>query len=161
VGLGPVLFLAAELDRMARTASPAAEFLPPLFLAGFRTKAAIPSIAFPDGARICTDDGSAGFGGTPLDWVSHNVPEGTRAGAGVPAGPRVYACGPAPMLAAAARLARGRGWEASLSAEAWMACGVGACMGCALPRSGAAGYLRACHDGPVFGRDEIDWEAIR
>ena len=42
------------------------------------------------------------------------------------------------------------GWPASLSAEQWMACGVGACMGCALPRADGLGYLRACADGPVF-----------
>jgi dihydroorotate dehydrogenase electron transfer subunit len=67
------------------------------------------------------------------------------------------------MLAAIARLAAGRGWKASLSAEQWMACGVGACMGCVLPRPAAAdgsgqGFLRACADGPVFELGDIDWE---
>ena len=61
------------------------------------------------------------------------------------------------MLAALADLAAARGWAASLSAEQWMACGVGACMGCALPRADGKGYLRACADGPVFegARDRL------
>ena len=61
------------------------------------------------------------------------------------------------MLAALAALADKRGWAASLSAEQWMACGVGACMGCALPRADGLGYLRACADGPVFEAAAIDW----
>jgi len=43
----------------------AAEGIPTTFLAGFRTASAIPAIAFPQGAVICTDDGSAGFAGRP------------------------------------------------------------------------------------------------
>ncbi len=36
-----------------------------------------------------------------------------------------------------------------LALEAPMACGFGACWGCAVARRGG-GYLRACVDGPVF-----------
>ena len=141
IGLGPVLYLARELG---------AAGLEPLLAVGFRDKGALPDIELPAGAVVCTDDGSAGFRGFPPDWMSRNVPASTRA--------RLYGCGPGPMLAALASLATSRGWAASLSAEQWMACGVGACMGCVLPRTGG-GYLRACADGPVFERDEIDWAA--
>lgn len=145
VGLGPVLYLARTLaGKTAKAGGPASDFL-----AGFRTAAAIPDIDFPPGTILCTDDGSAGYHGTALAWIAHKAPAD---------GPRIYACGPGPMLAALARLARERAWPAELSAEQWMACGVGACMGCALPRPAGAGYLRACADGPVFGRDDIDWE---
>jgi dihydroorotate dehydrogenase electron transfer subunit len=161
IGLGPVLFLATELEMARRaaggaaggtaraggtaagmTAAPAAPFV-----IGFRTAGAIPDIALPEGAVLCTDDGSRGFKGTALDWIAHNAPEGRV---------RLCGCGPSPMLAALAAHARARGWEASLSAEQWMACGVGACMGCALPARGG-GFLRACADGPVFERDAIEW----
>jgi dihydroorotate dehydrogenase electron transfer subunit len=38
-----------------------------------------------------------------------------------------------------------------LSIEATMACGMGACLGCAVERKGSTGnYLHACLDGPVF-----------
>ncbi len=146
VGLGPVLYLARTLAKAAPEDSTAA----PVFLAGFRSAAAIPDIDFPPGTILCTDDGSASYRGTALDWIAHNAPI---------KGSRIYACGPGAMLAALARLARERAWPAELSAEQWMACGVGACMGCALPRPAGAGYLRACADGPVFSRDDIAWEA--
>jgi dihydroorotate dehydrogenase electron transfer subunit len=142
IGLGPVLYLARELAREAA--------LPFAAVFGFRTAASIPRLDFPAGSTLATDDGSAGFHGTAGDWLT-SLPAG--------AATRLYACGPGPMLAALAALARERDWEASLSAEQWMACGVGACMGCAVRRADGQGYLRACADGPVFGRDEIDWSA--
>jgi dihydroorotate dehydrogenase electron transfer subunit len=143
IGLGPLLFLAGALSAAAK---------PLRAVLGFRTAAALPSIDLPEGTIVCTDDGSSGFRGTPVDWISHNVAEDQSPGA-----IRVYGCGPAPMLAALAALAGRRGWPASLSAEQWTACGVGACMGCALPRADGLGYLRACSDGPVFEAAEIDW----
>jgi dihydroorotate dehydrogenase electron transfer subunit len=148
IGLGPLLFLDAALRAAGRR---------PLAALGFRSAAMVPGLELPAGAAVCTDDGSAGFHGTPVDWISRNVPsvQGDAPGACV----RLYGCGPLPMLAALAELAAARGWGASLSAEQWMACGVGACMGCALPRADGSGYLRACADGPVFDSREIDWRA--
>jgi dihydroorotate dehydrogenase electron transfer subunit len=143
IGLGPLLFLADSLSAAAKV---------PRLILGFRSASQLPSIGLPTGTVVCTDDGSSGFGGTPVDWISHNVAEGPSAGP-----VRLYGCGPSPMLAALAALASGRGWPASLSAEQWTACGVGACMGCALPRADGLGYLRACSDGPVFEAAEIDW----
>jgi dihydroorotate dehydrogenase electron transfer subunit len=148
IGIGPLLFLRSSLASDAG-AGPAggAEAAPRLVL-GFRTSSLVPRIDLPEGSVICTDDGSAGFRGTPVDWISRNAPAGAVC---------LYGCGPLPMLAALAELASARGWRAFLSAEQWMACGVGACMGCALPRSDGSGYLRACADGPVFEASAIDW----
>jgi NAD(P)H-flavin reductase len=56
----------------------------------------------------------------------------------------VLACGPEPMLAAVARLAPG----AQLSWEAPMACGYGACYGCAVRIRGE--LKRLCVEGPVL-----------
>jgi dihydroorotate dehydrogenase electron transfer subunit len=149
IGLGPLLFLDERLR--------AAGFEPTLIL-GFRSASSIPSARLPESAVACTDDGSAGFRGTPVDWISRNVPlEGGPVGGSL----SLYACGPGPMLAALAALAATRGWPAWFSAEQWMACGVGACMGCALPRADGAGYLRACADGPVFEASAIAWGAER
>jgi dihydroorotate dehydrogenase electron transfer subunit len=39
-----------------------------------------------------------------------------------------------------------------------MACGIGACLGCAVAMTdseGRSGYRRVCHDGPVFDIREI------
>jgi dihydroorotate dehydrogenase electron transfer subunit len=149
IGLGPLLYLADRLSRPDRPSSVA-----PVLVLGVRSAALLPSIALPPGTVICTDDGSSGFRGTPVDWISRNLPdEGGRV--------RLYGCGPLPMLASLAALAAEKSWQASLSAEQWMACGVGACMGCALPRADGRGYLRACSDGPVFDAADIAWRAKR
>jgi dihydroorotate dehydrogenase electron transfer subunit len=39
--------------------------------------------------------------------------------------------------------------------EAPMACGFGACMGCAVPLVGG-GYMRLCVDGPVVNASRIE-----
>jgi dihydroorotate dehydrogenase electron transfer subunit len=145
IGLGPLLFLARSLLEAGGS---------PLLVLGVRSASLLPSIALPPGAVVCTDDGSSGFRGTPVDYLARNA-SGIEAGKRV----RLYGCGPLPMLAALAGLAAEKAWPASLSAEQWMACGVGACMGCALPRADGRGYLRACADGPVFDAAEIDWRA--
>jgi len=36
-----------------------------------------------------------------------------------------------------------------------MACGVGACQGCAVKT--AVGYKRVCREGPVFDAGEVVW----
>jgi NAD(P)H-flavin reductase len=56
----------------------------------------------------------------------------------------VLACGPEPMLEAVAALAPG----AQLAWEAPMACGYGACYGCAVEIDGR--YKRLCVEGPVL-----------
>jgi NAD(P)H-flavin reductase len=56
----------------------------------------------------------------------------------------VLACGPEPMLAAVARLAP----RAQLAWEAPMACGYGACYGCAVRIGGD--LKRLCVEGPVL-----------
>jgi dihydroorotate dehydrogenase electron transfer subunit len=142
IGLGPLLYLARTLAVAGRRC---------ILVLGVRSASLLPLIKLPAGAVVCTDDGSSGFRGTPVDWISRNVSGKAH----------IYGCGPAPMLAGLSRLAGEKGWQASLSAEQWMACGVGACMGCALPKSDGAGYLRACADGPVFDSAEIDWEAAK
>jgi dihydroorotate dehydrogenase electron transfer subunit len=142
IGLGPLLYLTRALEAAGRKS---------VFVLGVRNAGLLPSIELPEGAIVCTDDGSSGFKGTPVDWISHNVSGRVH----------IYGCGPASMLAGLSHLAAEKGWEANLSAEQWMACGVGACMGCALPRPNGAGYLRACADGPVFDSREIDWGAAK
>jgi NAD(P)H-flavin reductase len=57
----------------------------------------------------------------------------------------VLACGPEPMLEAVRRISPG----AQLAREAPMACGYGACYGCAVEIEGE--WKRLCVDGPVLG----------
>ena len=98
---------------------------------------------------------------------------------------QAFACGPAPMLAALARIAAGRrerlgvaklgrkrgagkvdpvGSPAArrkaflqVSMEQNMGCAVGACLGCVV--MGTTGVpQRVCREGPVFAAEEIAWE---
>jgi dihydroorotate dehydrogenase electron transfer subunit len=64
----------------------------------------------------------------------------------LPAGHDVLACGPEPMLRAVAWIAPG----AQLAWEAPMACGYGACYGCAVEIDGR--LARLCVEGPVLTR---------
>jgi dihydroorotate dehydrogenase electron transfer subunit len=64
----------------------------------------------------------------------------------------VFACGPTPMLAATAALARSFELPCQVSLEEYMACAVGGCAGCAVPVQTPEGpaMKRVCVDGPVF-----------
>ncbi len=69
----------------------------------------------------------------------------------------IFACGPHPMLAAVAALAREFGVPCQVSLEEFMACAVGGCAGCVVPVRTAEGLAmrRVCVDGPVFDAREV------
>jgi dihydroorotate dehydrogenase electron transfer subunit len=64
----------------------------------------------------------------------------------------IFACGPTPMLKAAANVARRFEVPCQVSLEEFMACAVGGCAGCAVQIQTADGpaMKRVCVDGPVF-----------
>lgn len=64
----------------------------------------------------------------------------------------IFACGPTPMLAAAAEVARRHGVPCQVSLEEYMACAVGGCAGCNVLVQTPEGpaMKRVCVDGPVF-----------
>ena len=64
----------------------------------------------------------------------------------------IFACGPTPMLAATANLARRYDLPCQVSLEEFMACAVGGCAGCTVRVETDAGpaMRRVCVDGPVF-----------
>jgi dihydroorotate dehydrogenase electron transfer subunit len=108
--------------------------------------------------HITTEDGSLGTSGLVTDLLgpyligppltTHHSPL------------TVYTCGPPGMLAAVARLAEAHGVPCQTSVEAGMACGFGACMGCAIEMRSAGPdrrYKLVCKDGPVFDAREILW----
>jgi dihydroorotate dehydrogenase electron transfer subunit len=72
---------------------------------------------------------------------------------------RVMGCGPNAMLWAVARLAKSAGVPCFISLEEQMACGIGVCLGCAVPaRSRPFRYV--CNNGPVFdAADVLDVES--
>ena len=96
---------------------------------------------------VTTDDGSEGdqcFITDPLDLaVQKNRPD------------IIWACGPPDMLGCVAGIAEKNNIPCQLSLEAMMACGLGACLGCAVPERGGNQYLHVCKDGPVIQADRI------
>ena len=93
--------------------------------------------------QIATDDGSAGVKGLvsgPLEKaVQKRKPD------------MLYACGPVPMLRSVMKLSAAHDIRCEVSIETMMACGMGACLGCAVEnRRSQNTYMHACLDGPVF-----------
>jgi dihydroorotate dehydrogenase electron transfer subunit len=137
----------------------------PLVLLGFRDAAHAEGARLIDGARVATDDGSAGHQGLVTDLLltalgPRNVARTSiaepaeQATGGRNASFEVYACGPPPMLEAVRALCAELGVPAQLALESGMACGYGACFGCVVPTK--AGYVRLCVDGPVLDAGELD-----
>lgn len=167
VGIPPMLFLA---DRLRRTA------MQPLVLLGselpfpFRPRPStllVPGI--PEGviatmpliedwgiaARLASGRSRPGcFEGYVTDlgdhWL-HALAPAERAKVAI------YACGPEPMLRAAAALAARHGLPAQLCVEEFMACAVGGCAGCVVALHTPAGRVlrRVCVDGPVFDAAQL------
>ena len=66
-----------------------------------------------------------------------------------------------PMLKAVADIARRTGTPCQVSLEAYMACGMGACLGCVVKGKDhtdeTPDYRCVCKDGPVFAFDQLMW----
>jgi dihydroorotate dehydrogenase electron transfer subunit len=104
--------------------------------------------------RLASEDGHTGHRGYVTDLLAVLL-EGDDAESGA-----VYACGPPAMLEAVRLLCAERGVACELAMEAPMACGFGACFGCAMPLAGG-GYMRLCVDGPVVRGDEIETALVK
>ncbi len=104
--------------------------------------------------RLASEDGHTGHRGYVTDLLAVLL-EGDDAQSAA-----VYACGPPAMLEAVRTMCADRGVACELAMEAPMACGFGACFGCAIPLS-SGGYMRLCVDGPVVRGDEIETTLVR
>lgn len=67
---------------------------------------------------------------------------------------RVMGCGPNAMLWAIARIARDKAVPCFISLEEQMACGIGVCLGCAIPARSRP-YRYVCSNGPVFDAADV------
>ncbi len=99
--------------------------------------------------RLASEDGHAGHKGYVTDLLAVLL-EGDDA-----PGAAVYACGPPAMLEAVRLMCADAGVACELAMESPMACGFGACFGCAVPLA-EGGYMRLCVDGPVVAGDQIE-----
>jgi dihydroorotate dehydrogenase electron transfer subunit len=97
---------------------------------------------------LTTEDGSVGTQGLVTRALEARLER--HRGTSV----RVMACGPNVMLWAVARLAKAQGVPCFISLEEQMACGIGVCLGCAVPaRSRPFRYV--CSNGPVFDAADV------
>lgn len=104
--------------------------------------------------KLCTDDGSLGEKSLVTNALKKDLQKYS------PADTVIYACGPKPMIRSLAAILDGK-YLCQVSLEERMACGLGACMGCAVAvkdEQGEKAYKRVCADGPVFDLQEIIWE---
>lgn len=101
---------------------------------------------------VATDDGSIGVKGSVIDAIRHYGVKGDT----------ICACGPTPMLRALSTYAAEQDIDAWFSLEQHMVCGIGVCLGCAVPIKSNDGftYQRVCKDGPVFHSKEIMFDEM-
>ena len=146
VGVAPLVFLVSDLNRRNADLSNCRVFI------GGRTKEdLLCRNEFEElGVSVLstTDDGSAGdqcLVTHPLEIaMDHTTPD------------VIVACGPMDMLACIVGIAEKHKVPCQVSIETMMACGMGACLGCAVEsRIDAERYLHACMDGPVFPADVL------
>ena len=145
IGVAPIYFLAAYLKKIQGLSDIK------VFLGG---KSSGDLLCLDDFHRIgikpyiSTDDGSAGEKGLITKMLDSelitNKPE------------LVCACGPNAMLQSVAAITDAHAVKCQVSIETIMACGIGACLGCAVEsKKKTEKYLHTCIDGPVFNTDTI------
>jgi dihydroorotate dehydrogenase subfamily 1 len=123
----------------------AARSVPARVLLGFRDEAhsgGLDDLFACCEVALASEDGHTGHRGYVTDLLAQML-EGDDAQSAA-----VYACGPPPMLDAVSQLCASRELPSQLAMEAPMACGYGACYGCAVLKPDG-GYMRLCVDGPV------------
>jgi dihydroorotate dehydrogenase electron transfer subunit len=129
----------------------AARGVPTQILLGFRDRAhsgGLDDLFSNCQLGLASEDGRLGECGYVTDLLAAML-EGDDAGSAA-----VYACGPPAMLEAVRAMCAGREVACELALESPMACGYGACFGCAVPLA-EGGYMRLCVDGPIVRGDRI------
>ena len=143
IGIAPLAILRRRLAKAG---------IPQRVLLGFRDRAhsgGVEELFGCEETRLASEDGHAGHRGYVTDLLAVML-AGDEATSAV-----VYACGPPAMLEAVRVLCAEHGVPAELAMESPMACGYGACFGCAVPLADG-GYMRLCVDGPVVRAEELE-----
>ena len=148
IGIAPLIFLAQAINSDNLT-----------FMAGYRHKDEIVAMEkFSLSGmeiNIATDDGTAGHHGPVTELLEARLdgPDEDRR--------VVFACGPLPMLERVADLTNDSCIPCQVSLETTMACGLGACLGCAVKAASKETdvYYHVCKDGPVFDVKTLYWGA--
>ena len=151
IGVAPMPFLASRLLEKGLTPERCHVFLGGRSRSDLLCRDELTALGLP--LVLTTDDGSEGDQCT----ITHPVEAALEEAASKEGAPdAVFACGPMPMLACLAGILEARAIFTQVSVESMMACGMGACLGCALPdKEKGAPYRHVCIDGPVFDLGQI------
>lgn len=154
LGIAPLFFLAQSLIDKTKDDPP--NTLEVILAA--RNKAELSCFAADFAAlgvklHLATDDGSQGHHGLVTALFPSVLDETVDW--------QVCTCGPYPMMRAVAAICRQHKWACQVSLETMMACGISACLGCAVAASdtdcNSRKYLHVCQDGPIFWEGDIKW----
>ncbi len=150
LGIAPLYFLASRFIQQASCGT--GPSVMPRVILGARNREELEPLVLDFqnlGVEVlaATDDGSMGYHGLVTD-VLRKLNLGAEC--------EVYTCGPRPMMAAIHHFCQKENMACQVSVETAMACGMGACLGCAVPVK-EGGYKHACSDGPVFASRELLW----
>lgn len=148
IGIAPLIFLSRHLVQNRRESF--------LFYGAASSSDLVPLEEFcPSQVKMffSTEDGSKGVHG----FVTQALKEAFNRESFSPV--EIFACGPRVMLHSLSVNNKEWNLPMQVSLEERMACGVGACRGCAVEmhRNGETIFKRVCHDGPVFDCREVIW----
>jgi dihydroorotate dehydrogenase electron transfer subunit len=102
-----------------------------------------------------TDDGSRGFHGSVIENLRNALAQKKYSE------PKLFVCGPTPMMRAAVALAEEFQIPCEISLETEMACGIGICQGCPIETSPAEAeksgrkFHLVCTHGPSFEKEDV------
>lgn len=154
IGIAPMRYLLTFIRAMESDRTPRVDFY-----LGAKTASELTEMEtirpLCDELQVCTDDSSMGHPGfvtEPLEEKLTSYPLKNSL---------VCACGPVEMIRRLSEILSCHPITCQVSLEERMACGLGACLGCAVAVRGQNGekqYQRVCREGPVFNLRDILWE---
>ncbi len=102
---------------------------------------------------LATEDGSLGCQGFVTSPLNEFLDQYKHSSSTIG-----FVCGPEPMMQKVQEIALNTSFPWQASFERRMACGLGACMGCAVKMQ-SGDWKMACKHGPVFDLKEVSFEA--
>ncbi len=151
IGVAPLVFLADVLAARGLSADRVR-----VFIGGAAADDVLCQDVFTDMEMVvktATDDGSVGFHGFVTEPFEKALKDRRP--------DMVFACGPPAMLRTVARIAAAENIPCQVSVESMMACGMGACLGCAIKtNTNTINYKHVCRDGPVFLSTVLDFDNL-
>lgn len=151
IGLAPLIAWAEKIQGEKKKRKLAAEDLRVLFFLGGKSREEI--LGWRElkelkiEPQIITEDGSWGKSGLVTDLLESELMTGQNECTGI------YACGPEAMLAKVAQIAEQFDLPCQVLLESRLACGIGACLGCAVKVRLERGRTEVVPESPAHSRE--------